>query len=386
MTKVSISDLAKFISQKHGLSQEESKTFITTLFDVINDGLYNEKSIKVKGLGTFKIIDVRERESVNINTGKRVMIESHSKITFTPDPIMRDLVNKPFAQFETVILNEGVNLEELEKTQIESNEIDRNIEIYEDKFKNHLIENSKSKVYEQIPEKTNEQELKDKKIIASEIEKDTLQNERIEMHNIINQEKRSTIQTTVTEERNNTETILSGEDTINNDTNNGCFSNYKNIIYIICLIIIACITTTIGFYWGRNTVKPIIKYKTVHIIKKPITRKVIPVNQDTIKKTDSLKKWQNIEKNKIKQQNIANNKSTILRNAQAMVNTGAYNIIGTANTVTVKKGENLKKISKFYLGEGMECYILVHNGIDDIHEGMKIKIPKLKLKKTIRRK
>ena len=109
------------------------------------------------------------------------------------------------------------------------------------------------------------------------------------------------------------------------------------------------------------------------------------MNQDTIK-TDSLKKWQDIEKNKTKQQNIANNKSTILRNAQAMVNTGAYNIIGTANTVTVKKGENLKKISKFYLGEGMECYILVHNGIDDIHEGMKIKIPKLKLKKTIRRK
>ena len=221
MTKVSIPDLAKIISQKHGLSQEESETFITTLFDVINDGLYNEKSIKVKGLGTFKIIDVRERESVNINTGKRVMIESHSKITFTPDPIMRDLVNKPFAQFETVILNEGVNLEELEKTQIESNEIDRNIEIYEDKLKNHLIENSKSKVYEQIPEKTNEQESKDKKIIASEIEKDTLQNEHIEMHNIINQEKRSTIQTTVTEERNNTETILSGEDSINNDTNTG---------------------------------------------------------------------------------------------------------------------------------------------------------------------
>ena len=76
-----------------------------------------KKAVKVKGLGTFKVIDVRERESVNVNTGERVVIESHGKITFTPDPVMRDLVNKPFAQFETVVLNDGVDLEEMGRIQ-----------------------------------------------------------------------------------------------------------------------------------------------------------------------------------------------------------------------------------------------------------------------------
>ena len=111
MGKVSIQDIAKFISDKHGLSRQEAEAFVTAVFDVISEGLDAEKSVKVKGLGTFKVIDVRERESVNVNTGERVVIGGHGKITFTPDTIMRDLVNKPFAQFETVVLNEGVDLE-----------------------------------------------------------------------------------------------------------------------------------------------------------------------------------------------------------------------------------------------------------------------------------
>ena len=100
MAKISIQDIAKVVASKHGLPQSDAERFVAALFEVINDGLNNEKIVKVKGLGTFKVIDVRERESVNVNTGERVVIESHGKITFTPDPIMRDLVNKPFAQLE----------------------------------------------------------------------------------------------------------------------------------------------------------------------------------------------------------------------------------------------------------------------------------------------
>lgn len=123
MAKISIVDMAKAIVSKHGLSQQEAEKFVTALFDVINEGLYRDKIVKVKGLGTFKVIDVRERESVNVNTGERVVIESHGKITFTPDPIMRDLVNKPFAQFETVVLNEGVDIEEISKVNVPDTDI-----------------------------------------------------------------------------------------------------------------------------------------------------------------------------------------------------------------------------------------------------------------------
>ena len=122
MAKVSIQDIAKAIAGKHGLSQNDAEKFVAALFDIINEGLHKEKIVKVKGLGTFKVIDVRERESVNVNTGERVVIESHGKITFTPDPIMRDLVNKPFAKFETVVLNDGVDLDEMSKIQEDNDE------------------------------------------------------------------------------------------------------------------------------------------------------------------------------------------------------------------------------------------------------------------------
>ena len=106
MAKISVQDMARAIVGKYGLEQRDAEDFVSAFFDLINEGLHREKAVKVKGLGTFKVIDVRERESVNVNTGERVVIESHGKITFTPDSVMRDLVNKPFAQFETVVLND----------------------------------------------------------------------------------------------------------------------------------------------------------------------------------------------------------------------------------------------------------------------------------------
>ena len=115
MSKLSVKEIHDVLIDKYGLSRQDAETFVSTLFDVISEGLHNDKSVKVRGLGTFKLVDVRERESVNVNTGERVTIDSHSKISFTPDPVLRDIVNKPFAQFDTVVLNEGVDLGELDK-------------------------------------------------------------------------------------------------------------------------------------------------------------------------------------------------------------------------------------------------------------------------------
>lgn len=113
MGKISIQELAATLIERNGLSKKEATTFISALFDLVQQTLETEKIVKIKGLGTFKIIDVDDRESVNVNTGERVLIESHGKITFTPDPIMKELVNKPFSQFETVVLNDGVDFDDL---------------------------------------------------------------------------------------------------------------------------------------------------------------------------------------------------------------------------------------------------------------------------------
>ena len=112
MGKLTIQDIAKVLSDRKGLSKNDASNFVNEMFDIIQQALERERVVKVKGFGTFKIIDVDPRESVNVNTGERVLIEGHNKITFTPDQLLKEIVNKPFSQFETVVLNEGVDFAE----------------------------------------------------------------------------------------------------------------------------------------------------------------------------------------------------------------------------------------------------------------------------------
>lgn len=114
MSKVSISELASKLMEKHGLKRTEAELFIRQFVGVINDGLKNDKSVKVKGLGTFKVQSVSARKSVDVNTGEAIVIEGRDKISFTAEAVMRDLVNAPFAQFETVIVNDGVDFSEID--------------------------------------------------------------------------------------------------------------------------------------------------------------------------------------------------------------------------------------------------------------------------------
>ena len=112
MGKVSIQELAALLVDRAGLNKKEATTFIGAIFDLVQQALETEKIVKIKGLGTFKIIDVDDRESVNVNTGERVLIEGHGKITFAPDSIIKELVNRPFSQFDTVVLNDGVDFDD----------------------------------------------------------------------------------------------------------------------------------------------------------------------------------------------------------------------------------------------------------------------------------
>ena len=112
MGKISIQDLAQVLVEHKGLNKRDAVIFVSAMFDIIQTNLEKDRIVKIKGLGTFKIIDVDDRESVNVNTGERVLIEGHNKITFTPDALMKELVNKPFSQFETVVLNDGVDFDD----------------------------------------------------------------------------------------------------------------------------------------------------------------------------------------------------------------------------------------------------------------------------------
>ena len=138
MSKNSLNVLGKKLAEKTGLSQQEAELFIKKMFDVVNEGLQDDKQVKVKWLGTFKVTSVKDRESVDVNTGERIVIDGRDKISFTPDSILKEIVNKPFAQFETVVVNDGV----------EFDEIDKKFEAEEQMIENPQTEESK----EQLPE------------------------------------------------------------------------------------------------------------------------------------------------------------------------------------------------------------------------------------------
>ena len=109
--KLNIQDLIDLLAEKHGMSKKNADSFVKEFFQLIEEALEKDKYVKIKGLGAFKLIDVESRESVNVNTGERLVISGHDKMAFTPDNAMKELVNRPFADFETVMIKDGVNID-----------------------------------------------------------------------------------------------------------------------------------------------------------------------------------------------------------------------------------------------------------------------------------
>ena len=124
MERISIQDLSAILVDKCGLKKKEAERFASVAFEVVKDGLKEDRQVKIKGLGTFKVVNIESRESINVNTGERVVIEGHSKISFTPDSTMKELVNKPFSQFDTVVLNEGVYFDDMGQTETDEETTD----------------------------------------------------------------------------------------------------------------------------------------------------------------------------------------------------------------------------------------------------------------------
>ena len=136
MAKTAIQLITSALAKQHNLSAADAAAFVDAFFDIISSELKNGNQVKIKGLGTFKVQAVKPRESVNVNTGERVLIEGHDKISFTPDTVMKELVNKPFSQFETVVINDGVDTEELERIPAEDSS---------DEVKSELVDETTTK-------------------------------------------------------------------------------------------------------------------------------------------------------------------------------------------------------------------------------------------------
>ena len=433
MGKVSVAWIAEAIAGKHGLSQKDAEQFVATFFDLINEALHEEKMVKVKGLGTFKVIDVRERESINVNTGERVVIESHGKISFTPDPIMRDLVNKPFAQFETVMLNDDVDIEELNAVSVdeeplaivdeepqdveeESNVaaagpevVDEQPLMNEDQSQEETVpqpqeveepivdvvgqsvEEEPEQVVEEEPEQSMEEELP---VEAEEQPQQAMETEAALMPveaSPVDDEPQPEEESSPVEEE---PLAAQDEDDEEEEKPSSFFERHETLLLTLSHLFVAAIALAIGYIIGMQHFdmdRPVVQETVVDSTARVSKTVVKPAAKDSVKeKAQQVKE----DKHLLKEEDVVNvpaaathdqsataNDSKQLATANAMVKTGAYRIVGTAKTITVKKGDTMERLSRLYLGEGMSCYIQLHNGVAEVSEGMRLKIPKLELKK-----
>ena len=380
MSKLNIYDLCSVLTSKNGLDDKESHRFIKAMFDVIQEGLDEDKIVKVKGLGTFKIIEVDDRESINVNTGERVLIEGHSKLTFTPDSVMKEIVNKPFSQFETVILNEGVDFPEpvVEEPAAEDIIADEPAEgkeiIVEPQIDNNVAEQSVEE--EPVAEKTVAEEPVAEEPVAEE----------------------PVAEDSVVEFTDDNDNVQSGEE---NPVEESVFEMSNNNSILRWILSGAAVLLLIlgaaygGYLYGRYELSEEIAYKQMKADLK--TAEITTKKAQVAIKKDSVA--QEVDATKIGAMSIDNKDESANDEAktetaktssdkyEAMdirVRTGAYRIIGEDRTVKAKAGQTVEDIATKLLGPGMSCYVEVYNGLDGkatLKEGQTIKIPKLELKK-----
>lgn len=398
MGKISLQDLASVLVERWHLGKKEASMFVNEMFFVIQKSLDEDKIVKVKGLGTFKIIDVDDRESVDVNTGDRVLIEGHGKITFTPDALMKELVNKPFSQFETVVLNEGVDFNDATANQPEETtgdvlgEIEDSsaplVEFVDESHDEESVEQETPKPEPvAVADLPKEEETATEDISEEITESDTSQ----ETPQEVSEEASEGVEETEgTGESEETE-----ENVVIEDLEEG--PGFKKYLKWIGLVLLALAVFLIGYLAGRGPKTTLQEPKT-EIVEND-TVKNLPNDSDTVEmetevEEESLEDEEEVaddDEETMEDEEEAKEEERPLDKWEAMdarVKTGAYRIIGTDTVVKAKAGDNLTRIGNRLLGPGMECYLEVYNGLSAgavLSAGQEIKIPKVELKKKTRK-
>lgn len=379
MGKLTIQEIAKILVEKNKLTVKEANQFAAVVFEVIQEGLDTEGQVKVKGLGTFKKIQVEARESVSVRTGERVMIDSHAKITFTPDALMKELVNKPFSQFETVILNDGVEFEDLadDLTEEELSELDS-------------MENTEEEATQQV---SKEQEVVPEETVATSAET-TITSAETET---VVRPLMDIVDNTIEQEDEKPEIEEEDDEDEENEEEEEGGSSWKKVVgYVLLTLLLMAASAYAGFWYGQqHATKDVDDATDVENVTDSI--EVIEVDSADVLDMSSVEQ-PSVEKpaeeqsavekpqTKTEPEQAKQTEEPFWKKYEAMdarVRTGAYHIVGTDREVKVRAGETLSKISRRELGEGMSCYIEVYNGLkgnSELKEGQVIKIPKLKWK------
>lgn len=475
MSKSNISRLAKSISSKHGLTQAEAERFISKMFEVANEGLHEDKLLKIKWLGTFKVAPVKDRESVDVNTGERIVIEGRDKISFTPDNILKEIVNKPFAQFETVVVNDGVDFSDIDEkfslqaVPAEPIAAEMPSTIGEQKTAEASIGQPESKSFDES-KNTDEQKVADQPTAevypSAEAQPMAGEQPMAEEHPMAEEQQMQPLVGNTTGEQESlvNEDILTKESSLvknasdneagtSNEavaSNNAAMSDGavpseepaaevgeevhfhylmipKYLVAIICLVFVILLGGMgwFAFNFGKMQAQRDKLAMQLQTIKKPTPVATkdstetsaedsaalalkMKAQEDSIRMAETSKAVEMAEKTeqgRVEGQALTNTSSSQIGtsskgkgssqakgtapsdprssayDADPRVRTGAYRIVGVAQTVTVKDGQSLASLSRLYLGPGMECYVEAVNGKNEVKVGQKIKIPKLELKR-----
>ena len=430
MSKVSITELASKLMEKHGLKRTEAELFIRQFVGVINDGLKNDKSVKVKGLGTFKVQAVSARKSVDVNTGEAIVIEGRDKISFTAEAVMRDLVNAPFAQFETVIVNDGVDFSEIDaKNEADNTEAKEPTPAVEPT----PVAEPEPAVFEPTPVAEPEPAVVEA-APAAEPEPTVVEaapaaepEPTVEPAPVAEPEPAVVEPTPIVEPTPAVEDSDSDTDELETKS-----KSYKNTIIVLasslaCVVILAVVGFVYMFSQIEKRDNRIAHLETqtatladrmmkTHMSPAPAANQpaandeadnILAANEQKIEAAQKADKENNLKTAEAKPEPKAEPKAATKPTAEAKahaaksapsilsqsaydkdprVRTGAYVITGIANTVTVKAGQTMSSLSKTYLGPGMECYLeAVNGGNRELKAGEKIKIPALKTKKSLKK-
>lgn len=458
MSKFSLNTLGKLLADKSGLSQVEAELFIRKMFDVCNQGLDADKQVKIKWLGTFKVQATKDRESINVNTGERFTIEGRDKLTFTPDNILKEIVNKPFAQFETVVVNDGVDFDEIdekfgeeqtedapeqvidfldeEKTATPNPEVvvigsekEKEKEAEDELAKQIAIEQAKLERLKQAQleqERIQKEKQEQERLEQERLEQERLEQERLEQEKLELAQQQQALKAVVEPAvPASDESEEEEEEEEEEPSNSHHIVIPRYLVVAVCLIVVALIGGMgwFAFNYGQMTAQrdhlamqlnqyhqapakkvsaksaaaplsqeqklrqkamedSIRMAKTAEAVKLAEKSDKESTSAEKAKQTEAKAKAEAKEKAKDKDEEKATSKiASSQYDKDARVRTGAYRIIGVAQTVTVGAGQTLEQISTRYLGSGMECYVEALNGKNTVKAGQKIKIPKLELKK-----
>lgn len=432
-----VSDFASELVGRYGLKEEEATEFISAMFDIICEQLDGaDKQVKVKGLGTFKVTSVGARASVDVNTGERIIIEGRNKISFTPEVMLRDRVNRPFVQFETVVLNDGVDFSEIDNefngSKQEVAASDSTVETANETVADDAEEVAEKAVVETIDESVAESVVgaeEDKSDVAieekasdvvpenvmdqgqKEEEKPELENEYVPEygHEPMSETEADNSDESQQSSVESSETTPQPKEVV---VAEGCKQRNPRLMYWFSIAsFVLLIFIGVGMYFLYEQVKA--KNVAIELLQTKLAMHSMALKSAAVEPKQGVASKKNIvadTTDAAKQVAITDAAETVAKeevskpiektheppvaekkksnvpkpaadyNFDVRVRTGAYIIVGEEISVTVRSGQTLASISRAYLGPGMECYVEVFNNRKEVKPGDKLRIPKLKIK------